>query len=97
MPDTGTYLVDIRFAISAGNLETIKEIVLQAREQYGPSWTEFNLVMREAVINNRLEILQYFHQEGADIVGYQKELLKLTRKFQFPLIAEWIKTILSPS
>ena len=95
MPDTGTYLVDIRFAISAGDLEKIKEIIKQARIQYGNSWTEFNLVMREAVINDKLEILQYFYEMGGDILQYKKELLKLARKFHHNDIFDWINKIIN--
>lgn len=95
MPDTGTYLVDIRFAISHGDLQKIKEIVSQARKQYGEEWTEFNLVMREAIINNRLEILKYFYEKGADVKGYKKELLRLARKFNQKQILEWLQEIIS--
>ena len=91
MPDTGTYLVDLRFAISAGNIEEVKKIILQARNQYGKNWTEFDLVMRETIVNDKLEILKYFYQEGAHIDEYQKELSRLARKFNRPVILKWLQ------
>lgn len=91
MPDTGTYLVDLRFAISHGDLEKIKDIVKQARDQYGEQWTEFNCVMRETIVNDKLEILKYFYDHGADLKEYEKELLRLAKKFHRPLILEWLK------
>jgi len=91
VPDTGTYLVDLRFAIFAGNLEEVKKIIIQARDQYGKNWTEFNLVMRETIIQDKLEILKYLHKEGGDIVKFQKELTRLARKFNRQAILEWLR------
>ena len=82
--------MDLRFAIFAGNLEEIKKIIKQAREQYGNKWTEFNLVMRETVIQDKLEILKYLHEEGDDNVKFQKELIRLARKFNRQEILEWL-------
>ena len=51
--------------------------------------------MREAIIHDRLEMLQYFHEEGADIIGNRKELLRLAGKFHKPMIQSWLQKVLN--